>query len=39
MNGTLENIDGRLALRFERRLAHPIERVWQAIIVPAELER
>ena len=39
MNGTLETIDGRLALRFERNLAHPVERVWRAIIVPAELER
>lgn len=39
MNGTLEIIDGRPALRFERNLVHPIERVWQAIIVPAELKR
>jgi uncharacterized protein YndB with AHSA1/START domain len=39
MNGTLETIDGRPALRFERRLAHPVERVWRAVTVPAELER
>jgi uncharacterized protein YndB with AHSA1/START domain len=39
MNGTLETIEGRPALRFDRRLAHPVERVWRAIIVPAELER
>jgi uncharacterized protein YndB with AHSA1/START domain len=39
MNGTLETIDGRPALRFERYLPHRIERVWRAIIVPAELER
>jgi hypothetical protein len=32
--GTLENIDGRLGLRFERSLAYPIERVWQAVSVP-----
>jgi uncharacterized protein YndB with AHSA1/START domain len=38
MNGTLETIDGRPALRFERRLAHPVERVWRAITEPDELE-
>ncbi len=37
MNGTLQIIDGRPALRFERDLNHRIERVWRAIIVPAEL--
>ncbi len=36
-DGTLETIDGRPALRFERRLAHPIERVWRAVTEPAEL--
>lgn len=39
MNATLETIDGRPALRFERNLTHRIERVWRAIIVPAELGR
>jgi uncharacterized protein YndB with AHSA1/START domain len=39
INGTLETIDGRPALRFERRLAHSIERVWRAVSEPAELER
>jgi uncharacterized protein YndB with AHSA1/START domain len=39
MNGTLEIVDGRRALRFERRLAHPVERVWRAVTEPAELER
>jgi uncharacterized protein YndB with AHSA1/START domain len=39
MNGTLETIDGRPALRFERRLAHPVQRVWRAVTVSAELER
>ena len=38
MNGTLETIDGRPALRFERRLAHPVDRVWRAITEPDELE-
>ena len=37
--GTLETIDGRTGLRFERSLAYPIERVWQAVSMPAELER
>lgn len=37
--GTLETIDGRPALRFERSLGYPIERVWQAVSVPAELGR
>ena len=38
MDGTLETIDGRPALRFERRLAHSLERVWRAVSEPAELE-
>ena len=38
-DGTLETIDGRPALRFERTLPHPIERVWRAVSEPAELER
>ncbi|GAA3645975.1 hypothetical protein GCM10022224_005840 [Nonomuraea antimicrobica] len=39
IHGTLETIDGRPALRFERALPYPIERVWRAVSVPAELER
>jgi uncharacterized protein YndB with AHSA1/START domain len=39
IDGTLETIDGRPALRFERQLAHPVERVWRAVSEPAELER
>ena len=38
-DGTLETIDGRPALRFERVLAHPIEGVWRAVSVPGELEQ
>jgi uncharacterized protein YndB with AHSA1/START domain len=38
-NGTLETIDGRPALRFERRLPHSVERVWRAVTEPAEMER
>ena len=30
---------GRPALRFERELAHSVERVWRAVSEPAELER
>ncbi|WP_225878954.1 SRPBCC domain-containing protein [Spongiactinospora rosea] len=38
-DGTLETIDGRPALRFERILPHSVERVWRAVSMPAELER
>ena len=37
MHGTFETIDDRPALTFERRLAHPVERVWRAVTDPAEL--
>jgi uncharacterized protein YndB with AHSA1/START domain len=37
VHGDYETIDGRPALRFERRLAHPPERVWRAITEPDEL--
>lgn len=36
-DGTLETRDGRHVLRYERRLAHPVERVWAAITEPREL--
>jgi uncharacterized protein YndB with AHSA1/START domain len=39
MNGTLNTVDGRPALRFERRLAHPVERVWRAVSEPPELSQ
>ncbi len=35
--GTLVHIDGRPALRFERRYRHPVERVWRAVSDPAEM--
>jgi len=38
LDGTLISIDGRPALRFERRLPYPVQRVWQAISDPAERE-
>jgi uncharacterized protein YndB with AHSA1/START domain len=37
MNGTYITVDGRPALVFERRLAHPMDAVWQAISEPDEL--
>ena len=39
MTADLQTIDGRPALRFERYLAHPVERVWRAVSEPAELRR
>jgi uncharacterized protein YndB with AHSA1/START domain len=39
MNGTLETVDNRPALRFERRLDHSVGRVWRAISEPDELAR
>lgn len=37
--GSLDSVDGRPALRFERHLPHSVERVWRAVTAPAELER
>jgi uncharacterized protein YndB with AHSA1/START domain len=38
MLGTLHaRTDGRYELRFERRLAHPVAKVWRAITEPEEL--
>jgi uncharacterized protein YndB with AHSA1/START domain len=40
MTATLQTTaDGRETLRFERRLAHPPERVWRAVTDPAELRQ
>jgi uncharacterized protein YndB with AHSA1/START domain len=36
-DGVLTEVDGRDAVRFERRLAHPPERVWKAITDPSDL--
>ena len=38
MEAIYQTIDQRPALRFERRLAHPVEAVWRAITDPRELE-
>jgi uncharacterized protein YndB with AHSA1/START domain len=37
MDGTLLRDGERCVLRFERRLAHPVERVWRAVTEPSEL--
>jgi uncharacterized protein YndB with AHSA1/START domain len=37
MEGTLHEKDGRYVVRFERRLAHPPEKVWRAITDPDQL--
>jgi uncharacterized protein YndB with AHSA1/START domain len=39
MHGTLEAAEDHPVLHIERRLDHPIERVWSAITEPAELAR
>jgi len=38
-DGTVDIVGDQQLLRFERRLAHPVERVWAAITEPAELEK
>ncbi len=38
-DGTLEEIGGRHVLRFERRLPHPVERVWDALTRPEQLSQ
>ena len=37
MYGTYETIDGKPAVRFERRYPHPVDRVWRALTQPDEL--
>jgi uncharacterized protein YndB with AHSA1/START domain len=39
MTASQITVDGRPALRIERRLDHPIERVWRAVTEPAQLRR
>jgi uncharacterized protein YndB with AHSA1/START domain len=36
-DGTLERRDDHQVIRFERRLAHPVERVWSALTEPDEI--
>ncbi len=37
MEGTLERVGDRWQLRFERKLAHPPEKVWRALTEPEHL--
>jgi hypothetical protein len=37
-DGTLERHDDHQVIRFERRLSHPVERVWRALTDPGELD-
>ena len=39
MYGTYEEIDGRPAVRFERRYPHAPEAVWRAVTEPEQLDR
>ena len=39
MHAEYETIGERPALAFERRIAHPVQAVWEAITTPAELAR
>jgi uncharacterized protein YndB with AHSA1/START domain len=36
-DGVLEGREGRDVIRFERRIPHPVERVWAALTSPREL--
>ena len=36
-DGTLETRGDEAVVRFERRIAHPVERVWAALTEPAEM--
>ncbi|WP_027942083.1 SRPBCC family protein [Amycolatopsis taiwanensis] len=37
MDAELETLGGKPVLRFERRLAHPVAKVWRAVTDPAEM--
>lgn len=36
-DGTLEAVDDQDVLRYERRLSHPVDRVWRALTEPDEV--
>lgn len=36
--GTLHSVDGRTVLRFERRYAHPMKKVWSALTDPEQMK-
>ena len=37
-DGTVEVVDGRYVLSFERRFAHPVEKVWDALTRPDRIK-
>jgi uncharacterized protein YndB with AHSA1/START domain len=39
MYGSYHTVDDQPTLSFERRLPHPVDRVWQAITEPGELQQ
>jgi len=39
LTGSQITVDDRPALRFERRMPHPVDRVWRAVSEPAELRQ
>lgn len=39
MNATLQVVEGRSVLQFERRLAHAVDQVWPAITDPGRLRQ
>src|SRR5712692_2566302 len=38
-DGTVEEIDGRAVIRFDRRFGHPVDRVWDAITRPEQISK
>lgn len=39
MDGSVEQVGGKYVLRFERRLNHPVEKVWATLTEPEQLEK
>jgi uncharacterized protein YndB with AHSA1/START domain len=39
VDGTVEQLGDLYVLRFERRLGHPVERVWAALTEPEQLKK
>lgn len=39
LDGSVQEVDGQYVLRFERRLNHPVERVWEAITSPDQIKQ
>ena len=39
LDGEIEEVGGRYVLHFERRLHHPVERVWEALTSPDQIKQ